>query len=60
MGNRLSKPKMLNNGFPQGSVLVPLMFNLYVAYLPVTSSREFMYADDLALAVQHSNMRKKK
>ena len=56
MGDTRSRPKLLNNGLPQGSVLAPLLFNLYVADLPQTPSRKFMYADDLALATQHSNM----
>lgn len=39
---------MLNNGTPQCSVLVPLLFNLYIKDLPVTSAIKFVYADDLA------------
>lgn len=37
-------------------MLAPLLFNMYVVDLPLTC-RKFMYADDVAFAVQHSNMR---
>ena len=53
--NQYSKKRTLNNGLPQGSVLAPLLFNLYIADLPQTTSRKFGYADDLAIAVQHKN-----
>ena len=56
MRDTRSRPKLLNNGLLQGSVLAPLLFNLYVVDLSQTPSRKFMYADDLALAIQHSNM----
>lgn len=54
IGERNSKTRVLNNGLPQGSVLSPLLFNLYTSDLPATRARKFMYADDLALAVQHN------
>jgi hypothetical protein len=49
-----SKWKRLNNGLPQGSVLAPLLFNLYISDVPLSSvkSKMFMYADDLAIAYQ--------
>lgn len=52
IGEEKSKIKMLNNGLPQGSVLAPLLFNLYIKDLPATTARKFIYADDLALACQ--------
>jgi hypothetical protein len=55
IGERSSKFRTLNNGLPQGSVLSPLLFNLYTSDLPQTSSRKFIYADDLALTFQHNN-----
>ena len=41
--------RRLKNGVPQGSVLAPLLFNIYVYDLPSTVSRRYAYADDLAL-----------
>jgi retron-type reverse transcriptase len=53
--DKRSKFRFLNNGLPQGSVLSPILFNLYTSNLPTTNSRKFIYADDLAMAYQHQN-----
>ena len=44
-----SRLKHINNGVPQGSVLSPLLFNVYIADLPQTNSKKYGYADDIAL-----------
>ena len=44
-----SRLRRLKNSDPQGFVLAPLLFNIYVSDLPPTTSSKFAYADDLAL-----------
>lgn len=41
-----------NDGLPQGSELALLLFNVYMSDLPETSSKTFIYADDIALTFQ--------
>ena len=50
-----SRLRRLKNGVPQGSVLAPLLFNIYTYNLPSMISRKFAYADDLALLHSSGN-----
>jgi len=50
IGNgKRSRLRHLTNGFPQGSVLAPLLFNICTSDLPITLPRKYAYADDLAI-----------
>jgi len=44
-----SRLRRLKNDVPQGSVLAPLLFNVYISDLPTTVSRKYAYAVDLAI-----------
>ena len=47
--SKRSRLRRLRNGLPQGSVLAPLLFNIYTYDLLSTISQKYAYADDLAL-----------
>ena len=47
--SKQSRLRRLRNGLPQGSVLAPLLFNIYTYDLPFMTSQKYAYADDLAL-----------
>ena len=42
----------MNNGLPQGSVLVPVLFNIYTSDMNTTIVLKFIYADDTVLVTQ--------
>ena len=44
-----SRLRRLKNGIQQGSVLAPLLFNIYTSGVPATISRKYAYDDDLAI-----------
>ena len=47
--SKRSRLRRLRNGLSLGSVLAPLLFNIYTYDLPSTISQKYEYADDLAL-----------
>ena len=47
--SKQSRLRRYKNGVPQGSVLAPLLFNIYTYDLPSMIYRKFANADDLAL-----------
>ena len=53
--SKQSRLRCFKNGVPQGSVLAPLLFNIYMYNLPSMISRKFAYADDLALLHSSGN-----
>ena len=53
--SKQSRLRRLKNSVPQGSVLDPLLFNIYTYDLPSMISRKFAYADDLALLHSSGN-----
>ena len=53
--NKQSRLRRLKNSVPQGSVLAPLLFNIYTYDLSSMISRKFAYADDLALLHSSGN-----
>ncbi|ERL88416.1 hypothetical protein D910_05802 [Dendroctonus ponderosae] len=53
LGSIISRERKLNNALPQGSVLAPLLFNLYISDLPETRAKglgltETTLSEDLA------------
>jgi hypothetical protein len=55
LGDKISRWRILNNGLPQGNILAPLLFSLYLSDIPSTLSNQFQYADDIALTNQHES-----
>ena len=44
-----SRLRILKNGIPQGSVLAPMLFYIYVNDLPPTLAKKYGYTDDIAI-----------
>ena len=53
-----SRLRRLRKGVPQGSVLAPLLFNVYIHDLPDTITRKYGYADDLVILTAHREWKK--
>ena len=50
---QVSRLRRIHNGVPQGSTLAPTLFNIYISDIPKTTSKQYGYADDLALLAAH-------
>lgn len=51
LNERKSKLRRLNNGLSQGSVLAPILFDIYTHDMASIISKSFLYDDDLTLLV---------
>lgn len=57
INNSLSSTKPIRSGVPQGSVLGPILFNIFVSDIPTpTQSKIAMFADDIALITQQDEI----
>lgn len=51
--NNTNSKIILSHGLPQGSVLTPLLFNLYTNDVPKSVAKIFVYANDIGIAIQN-------
>ena len=55
---QVSRLRRIHNGVPQGSTLAPTLFNICISDIPKTTSKQYGYADDLALLAAHKTWEK--
>ena len=58
IGNQLSTLNEISTGFPQGSVLGPLLFLIYISHLHkcIKYSKTYHFADDTSIMQSHSSL----
>ena len=57
-GCQVSRLRRIHNGVPHGSTLAPTIFNIYKSDIPNTTSKQYGYADDIALLTAHQTWEK--
>lgn len=58
VGEKVSKCKRLNDDLPQGSVLAPILFNVYRQDIPKTQCQIFEFSDEWTLGSMARNRHK--